>query len=524
MEVFTGMERTTLIQAGFMTAALTVAGFFITTFVFSADAEAQYVLSLQDAIDIALGKSYDMKVLQLNLIQSEQNYLAAKYRFRTNVNLSLDTPIWSERISPVQVPNEIPVYNRFSTMRMNGGLTISQPLPTNGSISLQSTLYQSNEMTDIAETNTKPSSTVKGKTFYSSFGLVFNQPLFTYNTLKTGLKQTELNFERTSRQNKRSQLDLVYNVTNSFFTLYRLTRTRDINKETLDQKKSVYDLAKLKFEAGLIPEVEALQTEVDYASAQADLLSAEANVQRQQDQFKIDIGLMLSDSVAVKTDIEFRHFDIDLGKAISEGLAGRSEIRESEIDNELQKLQIVQVNARSEIKANLRAFYDFTGISDQNLDYSTGTNDLFDSSMEDLRRRPRNRGVTLTFTVPVWDWGVNKAEVASAQAVLKRQQFTLDDQKKTVENSIRDVVRRVTEAESRLSVLQKSQEVAQRSYDITLERFNNGEITSQDLALDSTRLNNTKMSYLNAYINYKLAVADLKRKTLWDFETNKPIE
>lgn len=503
-----------------MTAALTVAGFFITMVVFSADAEAQYVLSLQDAIDIALEKSYDIKALRLNLIQSEQSYLAAKYRFRTHIDLSLDTPVWSERISPVQVPNSIPVYNRFSTMRVNGVLDIRQPLPTDGYISLQSTLYQANEMTDLANTN----KTVKGKTFYSSFGLVFNQPLFAYNQLKTGLKQTELNYERTSRQHTRSQLDLVYNVTNSFFTLYRLTRTRDINKETLDQKKSVYDLAKLKYEAGLIPEVEALQTEVDYASAQADLLSAEANVQRQQDQFKVDVGLMLSDSVTVKTDIEFKHFDIDLGKAVSEGLAHRSEIRESEIDNELQQLQIVQVDARSEVKANLRAFYDFTGISDPYLDYSTGTTDLFDSSMEDLRRRPRNRGVTLTFTIPVWDWGVNRAEVASARAVLKRQQFTLDDWKKNVENSIRDVVRRVTEAENRLSVLQKSQEVAQRSYDITLERFNNGEITSQDLALDNTRLTNAKMAYLNAYINYELAVADLKRKTLWDFETNKPIE
>jgi len=138
------MERTTPLQAGFMTAALTVAGFFITMVVFSADAEAQYVLSLQDAIDITLEKSYDMKVLQLNLIQSEQNYLAAKYRFRTNINLSLDTPVWSERISPVQVPNSIPVYNRFSTMRMNGVLDIRQPLPTDGYGARQSQLYQAN--------------------------------------------------------------------------------------------------------------------------------------------------------------------------------------------------------------------------------------------------------------------------------------------------------------------------------------------------------------------------------------------
>ena len=503
-----------------MTAVLTVAGFFITMFLFGADAEAQYVLTLQDAIDIALEKSYDMKALRLNLTQSEQSYMAAKYRFRTQVEMNLQTPSWSERISAVEVANSIPVYNRFGTMRVQGGLDIRQPLPTDGYLSLESQLYQSNEMTDLADSGEN----VKGKTFYSSFGLVFNQPLFTYNQLKTGLKQTELNYERTSRQLTRSQLDLIYNVTQSFYTFYRLSKTRDINKESLDQKKAVYDLAKLKFQAGLIPEVEALQTEVDYSSAQADLFSAEANVERQQDQFKVDIGLMLSDDVSVNTNIDYGHIDIDLDKAVSEGLAHRSEIRETEIDIELQRLQVVVTDANSEVKANLRAFYDFTGISDPYFAYSTGTSDLFNSSMEDLNRRPRNRGVTLTFTVPIWDWGVNKAEVASARAVLKRQQFYLEEQKKDIENSIRDVVRRVTEAENRLVVLQKSQDVAQRSYNISLERFNNGEITSQDLALDNTRLTNAKMSFLNAYITYKLAVADLKRKTLWDFETNNPIK
>jgi len=434
--------------------------------------------------------------------------------------MDLQVPSWSERISPVNVPDAIPVYNRSGTMRMQGQLDVRQPLPTDGYLTLRSQLYQSNEFTDLAATN----STIKGKTFFSSLGLVFNQPLFTYNRLKTSLKQNELGYERQSHQVTRLQLDLVYNVTQSFFSLYRMARTRDISTETLAQKKQVYDLAKLKFEAGLIPEVEALQMEVDYASAQADLLAAEADLESQQDQFKLDIGLKLSDQVSVDTDIEYTPFEIDLDKALEEGLARRTEIREQEISIELQRLSVIEADSRSEISANLRAFYDLTGVSDPYLAYDTGSRDLFDSSWDDLKRRPRNRGVTLTFSVPIWDWGVNKAEVAGARASLRRDELFLEEQLKQVESSVRDAVRRIKEARSRLDVLQKSQDVAQRSYDISLERFNGGEITSQDLALDNSRLTSAKMAYLGAFINYQLSVADIKRKTLWNFETDTAVE
>ncbi|MFC1606705.1 TolC family protein [Candidatus Latescibacterota bacterium] len=508
-----------MVRTGFVTLTL-VAAVLLHGLMVPANVHAQFVLSLQDAIDIALEKSYDMKSLRLMLTQSEQNYLAAKYRFRTQIDLDLDVPAWSERISAVQVPNSIPVYNRNGTMRMQGELDIRQPLPTDGFLSLRTQMYQTNEFTDLATTN----NTIEGKTFFSSMGLVFNQPLFTYNALKTGLKRTELSYERASKQLTRSQLDVVYNVTQSFFSLYRNTRTLEISKESLDQKKEVYDLAKLKFEAGLIPEVEALQMEVDYAAAQADFLASEANLQRQQDQFKIDVGLMLSDKVTVNTDFSYTSFEIDLDKAIEEGMKRRSEIREQEIDIEMQEINVIETDARSEVSANLRAFYDLTGISDPVLPYSSSSMDLFDSSWDDLQRRPRNRGVTLTFSIPIWDWHVNRSEVASARAGLKREEHFLEEQKKIIENSIRDVVRSVREAESRLLVLKKSQDVAQRSYDITLERFNNGEITSQDLALDNSRLTSAKMAYLGSFINYQLAVADLKRKTLWDFTSNNPIE
>ena len=480
---------------------------------------AEQLLSLEQAIEIALEDGYEMKSLRLQLMQAEENRLAAKYRFRTNADMIFNTPSWSERVSSVQVPDGLPVYNSLGTLRYRGQLNINQPLPTDGRISLRSELYQSRESNYLANKD----ETLKRNDFLTSLRIYMTQPLFTYNRLKTGLQRAELNYENTSLATKRTQLNVIYDVTNSFFSLYQQTRICEIARETLEREENAYKLAQLKYEAGLIPEVDALRTEVNLSTARSNLLESEARMEFQKEFFKQQIGLDLADDIGVNTDIAYKHFDIDMEKAISEGLAHRTEIRETEIAIELSRINIKETDALNEVRADLTAFYDLTGFSDSGLSLVTGTQDLFDSSWDDLQRRPGNRGVTLTFSLPIWDWGVNKAQVASARADLRRTELRLEEEKKTIINSITDAVRRVRTAESRLTVLQKSQEVAQRAYDISLERFNNGEITSQDLALDNENLSSAKLAFLGAYISYQLAGGDLKRKTMWDFVTNRPV-
>jgi len=481
---------------------------------------AERLLTLEQAIEIALEDGFEMKSLHLQIIQAEENRRAAKYRFRSSAEMTLSAPTWSENVSAIQVPNGLPIYNRLGTLRYQTVLNINQPLPTDGRITFRSQLYKSEETNYLAETN----ETLKRMDFLSSMRIYMTQPLLTYNRLKTGLREAELNYERTSLSSTRNRLTIIYEITNSFYTLYNATRRHEIARETFEQQEQAYELARLKYEAGLIPEVEALRMEVNLASARSGLFDAEANLASQKEAFKLDLGLDIGDEIGAKTDIVYSHFDIDLDTAVEKGLEHRTEIREREIAIELNRIGIERIDSDNEVRADLTAFFDLTGYSDPNLPFGTQSNDLFDSSWEDLKRRPGNRGVTLTFSLPIWDWGVNKAQVASARADLKRNELSLKEDHKRIINSITDAVRRVQSAENSLVVLQKSQEVAQRTYDISLERFNNGEITSQDLALDNKSLSEAKMSFLGAYISYKLAVEDLKRKTMWDFENNQTVE
>ena len=170
-----------------------------------------------------------------------------------------------------------------------------------------------------------------------------------------------------------------------------------------------------------------------------------------------------------------------------------------------------------EFRGNISAYYDITGVSTLE---SKSTDALFQSSFDNFVERPPNRGITLTLSYPILDWGRGKARVQQEEATLRDEELDLENWRVTIIRQVRDIVRSVAETKNRLNIHERNQEVSQRSYEISRMRFENGDITSQDLAREQERLADSQITYLDAFIAYQLAIADLKRKTLWDFENN----
>ena len=146
---------------------------------------------------------------------------------------------------------------------------------------------------------------------------------------------------------------------------------------------------------------------------------------------------------------------------------------------------------------------------------------LFNSSIDNIKVRPPNRSVIFTLAIPILDWGRSKSQYKKENYTLEAKKLTLENTKNTIIKEIRDIVRTVEESRSRLGIYEKNKEVSVRSYKISQLRFSNGELTNQQLAIEQERLSQVQIEYLNAYITYQMALADLKRKTMWDFQNNR---
>ena len=74
--------------------------------------------------------------------------------------------------------------------------------------------------------------------------------------------------------------------------------------------------------------------------------------------------------------------------------------------------------------------------------------------------------------------------------------------------------------EKQIDIAGKNVKNAQLTYEINLERYKTGDLSSIDLQLYLVQLSRERLNEVEALINYKLALLDLKIRALWDFESN----
>lgn len=476
-------------------------------------AQDTLVMSCDDAISYALGESFTVKQHEKQKESSHRSYLYYKNMFKPLLKVDLNTPLWNESVITIDRPDGLPVYNSFGSLQIGGLMSFQYVLPSGGYLALSGNLYRENLNTILSAQGEE----LYSKQFFSRFWLSFNQPVFTRNRLKENLNEASYQYEKIVHSFTRSKMDIVYQVTNNFYQLYRATEEMNIAREKLGNSTESYRIAKLKSETGRIPKAEVLSAEVTVERDRADFLRTKNLLANEEDDLKHIIGMNLNQPVKIITNLQYTPFVIDDKKAIEEAMANRHEIREKELDIKLQDIEIDRAKRENELSGNISAYYDLTGIS------TRGEGNIFslaESSFNDMMERPPNRGVAFTLSFPIYDWGRGKERVKAAELGMEEQKLILADQKSTIEKEVRAIIRTVRESREQLEIYERNLTLARQTYHISSIRFENGDISYQELSIESERLANIQLEYLNAFITYQLAVNDLKRKTMWNFEND----
>ncbi|MDR2139121.1 MAG: TolC family protein [Tannerella sp.] len=470
-----------------------------------------YHLTLEQSIEIAREKSYRMLTLIQELKIAEYNLQSATSRLKTHINLNLSLPDYAETVR--QKADSTGIFFSIRELTYSSGLTINQPLPTDGNIFIQAGLssfkdyYTGNRSSNL---NTR---------------LGFRQPLdalYGYNAIKSTLRNARLAYERSAKVLKREELNLVYDVSTAYYNLLSLQKRTEIARLDLDRQNEACEISKNKYQAGLLREVDALQMEVDLADAQSNydmaLLAQGASI----NSFKEQLGIRLDDSIVLNGRLEYNVIVVDPEKAVRLALENRLEIREQEIQIEMQKLDIRRQRANGMIRGNFEAYFEKVGVAAPSA--TAAISGSVGNSWTDFMNRPYNYGVGFTISIPVFDWGENRALVRAAQARLTQYVLYRTQTEREIETEVRNLVASVGSNLKRLQLLEKNVAVAEKSFEITLKRFSDGDIDSQALALERNRLNTAYTSHLGAYISYQLTLADLMRKTFFDFRNDTAVE
>jgi outer membrane protein len=463
---------------------------------------AQVLLDIDKALDIAIRNSPVMQQMQLALVRSQEKLNAQLARQKSQFALVLN-------------PFEYDRTNRFDqrtgewylneTARSAGTFAINQRiLPTDGTIALRNTFsydYNNSESAGAID----PIS----KTWNNRLNLELSQPIFTYNRTKVQLESLRLANESALLRYLLQKLSLERMVAQSFYSVYSRQMGLLIAQEELKNNEDSHEIIKNKVEGGLLALEELYQSEVNLATSRSNVFNAELNLQNTMDELKVNIGMPLEEEFVIVTQIVMDTVDVEPAMAIQHALENRMELRQRQIEIDNSMFSLLDAKTVNEFSGSITASL---GITANNEDLGL----LFD--------KPTNTpAVGLTLNIPIFDWGERKSEIKAAEADLKSAEIDLEIEKRDIHVNLRSIVRNLKNLENQVIIQEKTVENAELTYDINLERYRNGDLTSLDLGIYQNQLSDAKMSLTNAKINYKLELLNLKIQTLYDFELAESI-
>ena len=460
---------------------------------------AQMVLTMDNSLEIAKENSPNIRRTRLYLERSRELLKAQQAALKSHFSLT---------VNPLDY-NRDQTFNRFlSAWSKNESkesftrFIVSQPIEwTDGTLNVINHWSWQDSYSDYQD--------IRNKSYTNNLYLQFTQPIFTFNRTRLETRSLELDLERNQLDLAIQELALELQIAQSFFNVYRSKMNLDIALEEQQNQEESYQVISNKVEAGLAPLEDLYQAELNLATSKSTVLQREMSLEDALDEFKRLIGVPISREVTVQADVAYQPVEVNLEKALKNGLEKRLELRQYQIDIENSQFNLIQTSARNEFKGNINFTYGIKGNNEQ---------------LADLLDKPtKTQNFSLSFDIPLWDWGEKNSRIKADQATIASRKVSLDDENNSITVGIRRAYRSLKNYVVQIDIAEKSVRNAELTYEINLERYKNGDLSSMDLNLYQEQLSRQKMGLIESLIDYKLALLDLKTQSLWDFEKNQPV-
>jgi len=482
-----------IIRVGLLAGVIAIAGTGL---------QGQALLTIDRSLDFAVENSPDMQQTELSLVRSQEKLNAQRARLKSQFSITLD-PFDYEKTN--RFDSQTGEWYLNESASSGGTFAINQRiLPTDGELTLVNRFSY-----DYSFSESAFAADPLSKTFNNRLYLQFTQPIFTYNRTRMETEKLELDYESSLIRYLLMRLDLERSVSQEFYGVYSNQMSLDIAREDLKNNEESYEIIRNKVEGGLLALEELYQAEVNLATSRSGVFNSELTLANSMDQFKVLIGMSLDTTLLVAAEIIADTIPVNQELAISHALDNRMELRERAIDLENANFDLVVAKSTNEFAGSVTASFGVQGNDEQ-----------FSNLFETPTNTP---AIGLTLSIPLFDWGERKSEIKAAEASLQSTQISYEVQENDIVMNIRQVVRSLKNLEMQIGIQQKTVKNAELAYDINLERYRNGDLTSMDLGMYQNQLSESKMAVTNAIINYKIELLNLKIQTLYDFEKEIPI-
>ena len=463
---------------------------------------AQQTLTLKQAIEMAQRQGALGRVAERTRESARDRDHAFSAGYLPSLSISGQTPNYTRSIVSVIQPDGTTQYIPLQETDALLSATVSQKIPwTNTTLSFNSMLNQ----TQVTGANAYQS--------WSStpFSVGISQPILHSNSQRWDIKQQELSIESSERKYLEAREDAAIAATNAFFDLYTFGANMKNAQANVLVNDTLYTLNKGRLEIGKIGENDLLQSELALLRARGSLSDAKLAYERALSQFRITINVGPDTPIELDVTAAVPQFDADTVAAVKWARANSSTINDVVASEVAADRSVSEARWNGGAGGTLNASYGFNG---------TSSGPSASNAYKNLLNAQR---LSLSVSLPVWQWGAHSDAVDAAKAGRDATRANSELSRANVDLNARFAALALTQARTGLEIAAKADTVAAKRFDVAYSRYGIGKITVDNLILAQIDKDQAVVAYAQALRAYWTAYYQLRKLTLYDFETGRPI-
>jgi outer membrane protein len=328
--------------------------------------------------------------------------------------------------------------------------------------------------------------------------LTLQQPLFTGLRLINSSRVASYSAQASEKDYQKDKTDLIYNVTNTYWSLFKAIEFKKVVDENVEQVKAHLKDVQNFFNQGIVTKNEVLKVEVQLSNVQVLQIDAMNNVQVATIGLNSLIGLPLETKVdltskAEQTDKQYDNVNTLVQKAID----SRPDIKSMELRVKAGEAGVSIAHAGWFPQIYLTGNYVYARPNQRIFP----TQDKFKDTWD----------VSVSASFDIWNWGTTIHQTDEAQAQLAQVKDGLGLLRDGITLEVTQSYLNFNQSKEKINVTIKGVNQAEENYRVTDEKFKAGLALNSDLLDAEAALMQAKFNHIQSLVDFQLADARLQK-------------
>ena len=324
------------------------------------------------------------------------------------------------------------------------------------------------------------------------------QPLFTGFRLQSSVNAADYSAEASAQDYTKDKSDLVYNVKNAYWSLFKARQFEKFLGETVAQIQAHLTDVQNMFQQGLVTKNEVLKVQVQLSNAQLMHIDAKNTVQLARIGLNNTLGIVLDTEIDLATDIkhspkEFQPLEV----LIQTAMENRPDMKAMDLRVKAGEAGVTAAKGNWFPQLYLLGNYYYARPNQRIFPTKDEFRDTWD--------------VSLSVSLDIWNWGTTIHQTSQARAQLEQARDGLAQLRDGVTFDVTQNYLNVRQQKEKVSVAEQGVAQAEENFRVTSEKFKAGLASNSDLLDAETALLQARTNHTQTIVDYELAEARLEK-------------